>query len=325
MDTTSSNFTWQTFTFGGNAGSCVLNDVAIINDTLAYAVGAIYLKDSLGNPDPNAYNLVKWDGHSWQLLRIQFYTVRGNSSRTSYPTSSILAVNDSNIWIAMDGDQVARWNGKEQTDVAFLPNSFSIKKLWGENSNSIYAVGDNGNIIHYINGVWQKIESGTSLDIRDIWGATDPATGKQQILAIASNDISRMLLQIQGTSVVDLSVSGLADDVEGIWFVPGKKYYIAGAGIHYKHSLGNTIWNSYPPGIVTSYLSGGIRGSDINDVFVVGSFFEIVHFNGSSWRNYRDVIPFNNGAVGRLAIKGNLVITVGLSGQKAIAIVGKRN
>ena len=27
MDTTSHNFTWQTFTFGGQAGSCVLNDV----------------------------------------------------------------------------------------------------------------------------------------------------------------------------------------------------------------------------------------------------------------------------------------------------------
>jgi hypothetical protein len=34
LDTTSHNFTWQTFTFGdGGAGSSVLNDVAIVNDT----------------------------------------------------------------------------------------------------------------------------------------------------------------------------------------------------------------------------------------------------------------------------------------------------
>ena len=42
MDTTSHAFTWQSFTFGDGGGSCTLYDVAIINDTLAYAVGEIY-------------------------------------------------------------------------------------------------------------------------------------------------------------------------------------------------------------------------------------------------------------------------------------------
>ena len=41
LDTTSHDFSWKTFTFGGGGGS-VLNDVAIVNDTLAYAVGEIY-------------------------------------------------------------------------------------------------------------------------------------------------------------------------------------------------------------------------------------------------------------------------------------------
>jgi hypothetical protein len=71
-------------------------------------------------------------------------------------------------------------------------------------------------------------------------------------------------------------------------------------------------------------MSNGIRGNNINDVFVTGSFFEIVHYNGSSWHNYKDVIPHTDGAVGGMAMKGNLMITVGLSGQNAIAIVGKR-
>ena len=63
LDTTSNNFIWQTFTFGDpGAGSSNLNDVVIVNDTLAYAVGEIYLNDSTGQPDPNAYNLIKWNG-----------------------------------------------------------------------------------------------------------------------------------------------------------------------------------------------------------------------------------------------------------------------
>ena len=51
LDTTSSNFIWQTYAFGSaTAGSSYLNDVAIINDTDIIAVGAVYLTDSVGRP-----------------------------------------------------------------------------------------------------------------------------------------------------------------------------------------------------------------------------------------------------------------------------------
>ena len=32
LDTTSSNFTWQTFTFGGTAGGSIINDCAVISE-----------------------------------------------------------------------------------------------------------------------------------------------------------------------------------------------------------------------------------------------------------------------------------------------------
>ncbi|MGH2567361.1 MAG: hypothetical protein ACRDGA_03410 [Bacteroidota bacterium] len=58
QDTTSHNFSWRTFVLGDGAGS-ILRDVAIINDTLAYAVGEVRMKDSLGNWDPEIYNAAK--------------------------------------------------------------------------------------------------------------------------------------------------------------------------------------------------------------------------------------------------------------------------
>jgi len=61
QDTTSHNFTFQTFTFGEHSSS-VLYDVAIVNDSSIWAVGEIYLNDSLGQPDPIAYNSTHWDG-----------------------------------------------------------------------------------------------------------------------------------------------------------------------------------------------------------------------------------------------------------------------
>ncbi len=97
-----------------------------------------------------------------------------------------------------------------------------------------------------------------------------------------------------------------------------------GAGIHYKGLLQEPVWNFYQSGVVTRYSSGGVCGNSANDVFVVGSFFEVVHFNGLTWHNYRNEIPYSSGALGRVAVKGNLVIAVGLMGQQAAVLVGRR-
>ena len=75
MDTTSHNFTWQTFEFGeASAGGSILYDVAIIDENNIWAVGEIYMNDSLGNPDYKAYNTVHWDGQKWELKRIYTYS-----------------------------------------------------------------------------------------------------------------------------------------------------------------------------------------------------------------------------------------------------------
>ena len=78
LDTTSHDFTWQTFTFGDIiGGSSYLKDIAIINENDIWAVGAIYKADSNGKPDPLPYNAVHWDGNKWELKRIQVQ-FRGN-------------------------------------------------------------------------------------------------------------------------------------------------------------------------------------------------------------------------------------------------------
>jgi hypothetical protein len=72
MDTTSHNFTWQIDTLGTH--SSVLYDVAIINDTLVYAVGEIFHRDSSENW--TFFNLAKWNGREWTLHRVYY---RGNN------------------------------------------------------------------------------------------------------------------------------------------------------------------------------------------------------------------------------------------------------
>ncbi|MBZ0199378.1 MAG: hypothetical protein K8H86_05895, partial [Ignavibacteriaceae bacterium] len=174
MDTTSHNFTWQTFTFGEH-GSSVLYDVAIINENNMWAVGEIYIKDSLGNPDPHAYNAVHWDGVKWEVKRIYFPTVCGQTSVTPYPAGAIFNFDDGEIWVTSTGDKIARLKNNVQVDKFCLPSSLgmSINKLWGSSSSDMYAVGDNGNIAHYDGSNWTKIKSGTDTNINDVFGIRD--------------------------------------------------------------------------------------------------------------------------------------------------------
>jgi hypothetical protein len=65
MDTTSHNFTFQTWTFG-TIGSSVLYDVAIIDENNIIAVGEIMVADSSPN-GYTTYNAVHWDGNHWEL------------------------------------------------------------------------------------------------------------------------------------------------------------------------------------------------------------------------------------------------------------------
>jgi hypothetical protein len=323
MDTTSHNFSWQSWEFGQHSSS-TLYDVAIIDENNIWAVGEIYMLDSLGRPDPNAYNAVHWDGTKWELLRIPYHY---NGQNYYSGIRAIYAFNKNDIWFGIAS--LIRWNGIEYKSIdtsPFFPAL--INKMWGSSSEDFYIVGNNGNIAHWDGVRWTRIESGTDLRINDIWGDYNEKTGKTEILAIAAElDVNRgsKVLRIEGNSVTEEYNNGLSWDVGGIWFKSGRRYYIAGAGIHQKHYLSDSVWKRYSPGVVTNYVGYGIKGSDINNVFAVGSFLEIVHYNGFSWHNYLNEIFSTVGALSRIAIVENLIVAVGLNGSKAIIFSGKRN
>jgi len=312
-DTTSNDFSWTIDTLGNpQYGSSSLSDVAIIDQDNIWVVGEI-------NTDSGEYNAARWDGERWHLMGIY-------SNTLDLYSIQYFAAND--IWVTSHCFPY-HWDGSTWTQCHLNNMGFegacAGNAIWGTASSNIYFVGNNGTIVHYDGTTFTRLASGTDLDIRDIWGATDPITGQMQILAVASNDTRRQLLEIRGTTVQSLPVQGLATDIAGVWFIPHQIYYVVGAGIHYKRTLDDTTWRRYPPGAVTSYYSEGVRGTGVNNVFVAGSFLELVHFNGLYWHNFRAVIPPRSGAVGPVAVSKDQMVTVGLIGQQAIIIRGKRN
>ncbi|HKB87747.1 MAG TPA: hypothetical protein VKD08_16335, partial [Ignavibacteriaceae bacterium] len=226
MDTTSHNFTWQTWTFGGDAGSCTLYDVAIINENNIWAVGEIYVTDTSQN-GYTMYNAVHWDGNQWELKRILY-------NGSIWVIRTIFTFSENDIWFSA----FVRYDGQNFIELpipgilmGWMPN-----KIWGTSSNNLYVVGNNGNIAHYDGQSWTRIESGTELNFLDIYGATDTNSGKQQILAVCYKDLPlrKGIFSIVGDYVSEISSIPIQWELDALWFIPGRHFYVVGSGIYEK-------------------------------------------------------------------------------------------
>jgi hypothetical protein len=317
QDTTSHNFTWQTWTFGEHSSSS-LYDVAIINDTSIWAVGEIYLNDSFGQPDPTPYNAAYWNGTGWELKRILY---DGNI----WTIHTIFAFNENDIWFSA----FVRFDGNNFNELPIDPVlvGWTINKLWGTSSNDLYAVGNNGNIAYYNGTSWQKVVSGTDVDIHDIWGSKNSSTGKTTILTIASfqNYGTGMdLIKLDGITASKLDTAGLRIAQSSVWFKGGKNIYVVGDGVFYKDNLNDLTWQqdeTHP-----LLFKRSIRGNDLNDIMIVGDFGLVSHYNGKSWHHYRgNELPNLAGSYYSVSINGNIVTAVGdLDNGRAIFLRGYR-
>ncbi len=336
LDTTSHAFTFQQYSWGGD-GSSFLHDVTILSDTNIWAVGEIQLLeyDSSGNQITSPYGAAHWDGSSWKLVKLPT-----SISGIYLKPLGIIAFSPTDIWLA-EGTGVYKFDGNKiiqsywicpsalKPDNTLFNSGQIVQKVWGTSDNNLYAVATGGGIAHFDGSSWQKLSSSTSLDILDIYGATNSSTGKVEILAVATNlanpalAIQTQVLRIDGTTVTQVG-NTLPTSYSSGWFVPGEKYYLVGNGVLSRTTLSDTGWVNYSVGTITQSGSISIRGANQNDIFIVGDYFDMSHYNGVSWYNYMNELPHGDGVFGSVSINGNLMVAVGQTGQNALIIMGKR-
>jgi hypothetical protein len=290
MDTTSHNFTWQTFTFGGEAGAgnSILNDVAIVNDTCAWAVGEINVLDSSGKIQNPPYNIARWDGKKWLLGSVSFplYGFDCSIAGSYFGRGvSVYAFDASNV-VLTDGGSIIKWNGTSYSNYPCAINVLNgaIKKLWGTSPNDLYAVGTNGTMIHYAGSNWTKLESGTSATINDIWGVNQ-RTGERTILCAVSEFLSpgdRRILSITPQNIVDTVAWTPQREIRSVWFQSSRNLFTAGEGIFQRNFLNQ--WKEFTA--TPRIYSNRVRGTALNDIVAVGEWGMVLHYNGSTWQYY---------------------------------------
>lgn len=321
LDTTSSNFTWQTLSFGGHSSS-ILYGVSIIDENNIWAVGEIHMNDSTGQADPKIYNAVHWDGNEWTLKRI---TVDFRGNEITPPLNAIHSFSASNIWLS-SGVPV-HWDGSNWTqyhlfDMGILNDSDGgTISVWGRDSTSIYFGGALGSLAYFNGESWQKIETGTDLDFYDIHG--NEGQGVVAVAGKRSESRDKAILRVKDNLQTEfLSTESIPFSISGLWFDESGIVYLVGSGLFLKPDINSPApWKPIHQNITPYYLDA-IDANGLNDIVTVGAFGEFLHFNGVRWTSFQ---PFFDGILLRdVAIHGVVTVAVGFEGRQAFITMGKR-
>ncbi len=311
--TTSHEFTWEVYEFG-TIGS-YLRDVFIIDHDNIWAVGVIF-------PDPDRkYNVVHWNGEYWEMKKMladaQKVFPGGTGVDSLFVEGQTVYAFGPNEIIIFAGT-IQYFNGTEWQQ---NKGDLRIRESWGNSKNNLYFCGLAGLLLYFDGHNVQLLESLTKGNISDIFGVINSFNNKQSIFYAVNN-----LLFNEDHKIIEILPNKSTRqfpwkpdiEIESIWFDDKNNFYACGEGVWY---LKNNEWKriqAIPP-----IFTRKVRANHENDVFVVGDFGLMCHYNGLDWHIYPSLVP--NSSLLSVDVKEDLVVIVGTDGSHAYIIKGTRN
>lgn len=331
-DTTSHIIEWKSYLFGSVASSSI-EAVHVFDETNVWAFGQIEVLDSIGRNSEGInlpYNALHWNGITWDSLRLS--THLGISHELNLFPLSVVAFKENDIWITsgrslhhFDGKTIVQslWIYKPTSETGVLDEGQDISQLWGKTDEYIFGVGKKGAIIFFDGTQVIKVPCSTTLDFYDIFGALNTITGRYDILAIAGDYLSPSTPSelYSVTSYGSTKIASIPSKISTLWFGPNLLYYLAGSTIYQAAAAEGTY---QPISNISGHSYIKIRGEKTNDIFVIGSSDEMMHFNGAEWFHYETNLFPPTTLFTDISIAGPLVVCGGYSGDKGVVIIGKR-
>jgi hypothetical protein len=178
--------TWASMATGTTAN---LSGVWGFSPTDVYAVG-------------NAGTILHYDGTAWSPM----------ASGTSLDINAVWGPSATDVFAATDGGLVLRSNGtawwtfiSQNTGCPYEPPDFF--DVWGTSSD-LFAVGDEGRVLHFSGRTLTFMDTGTDSSYWRIWG-----TGPSDVFLLAGYE----LLHYDGASWKSVSLPDFSGPLAGIW------------------------------------------------------------------------------------------------------------
>lgn len=163
-----------------------------------------------------------------------------------------------------------------------------LNSIWGTSDNDVFAVGNDGIILHYNGKSVSSMSSGTTDSLTGVWG-----TSPTNVFAVSSTlDVSNIshpfgiILHFDGYSWSPMSIWPNSDNItdacfSSIWGSSATDIWAVGPD-NIAHYNGSLRWLPLPISGV-GYLDS-IWGSSGSDIFAVGNGGGVIeHFDGRTW------------------------------------------
>lgn len=315
-DTTTQNFSFETFEFGDGYESSYFNDVWIFDENNIWAVGY------LGTDEVTNANIMRWNGNNWATFGRNF---------NSAGINGIWALDSTNIFFASGivlqyNKGVFQWMNFDNVP---LTNGQGVHKLWGSSENNIWGVGPAGTIVHYNGNEWKKIDFDTQWNFHDITGSESSGS----CYTVGRNmSFTNIILELKQNSVEVIFNSDSSDfpySFTVLKMLNSNEFYVAGT------QIGKFFLNSRKLERVTDFTEGyaipTAAISSSNDIYFFGTYYNngnvikrMIHYNGTRYKEFdlphRETIIYGES----MAIK-NLAIEVEFSENKAYLLKVIRN
>ena len=152
-----------------------------------------------------------------------------------------------------------------------LPQGKSLNGIWGSGANRVFAVGDEGTIIHYDGTTWSTMPSSVLAPLRNVWGSSGTS-----VFAVGDQGT---IVHYDGTTWSTMA-SGVTDNLEDIWGSGASDVFAVGSSgviLHYNGA------NWTPMASSSGEHLAGVWGSSGSDVYAVGRSGAVLHYDGTTW------------------------------------------
>ena len=157
--------------------------------------------------------------------------------------------------------------------------------VWGSSGSDVFAVGQDGTILHYNGLAWTAMNSSTTDDLYAVWGTAD-----DDVFAVGQDGT---VLHYDGVAWSSM-LRGTTYDLSSVWGASNTDTYAVGQRgtiLYYNETAwDSTTLDSTFSGVWTSLVSGvrqlyGVWGTSDDAVFAVGQDGTTLYYNRSTALN----------------------------------------
>jgi hypothetical protein len=288
----------------------------------------------VGHNDQNRGLMYHYDGKSWSDVKLavsqggqiigalDFSAIYGFGPNDVYAVGERIYTNPNPPPNFLDSSLIIHFDGVQWREITIARGRY-LSSVWGANSQDVWAGGNNGALYHFKNGFWGKIDFDSLSFIASINGISESnvffIVVKEDIF-LPNDSLNYQLWNYNGNilSIIDsflITPTNLQRKF-GWWLWQSEGIlYSSGFGVFKREG---TTWQK-----MLDYNSSlRINGTSSKNIFAVGDYGKIFHWNGSNWL---ELSQMANTAIQLLSVwtGNNETFIVGHDGMKTYVLRGR--